>query len=234
MAVRPPPKALPLKYAAAAPGLAAETHDVRRSKRTWSERGGSPLLPPGGWASEVSSLRCAPLLILRQSHGPPYGGGLPLSVWCSPSAPTGCMVRLSRTWQLPIGLSCGVRPSWNHHIVPLSRYQLPSPVIPGATKYGLGQLWVELHCRQSCTCSSMTVIVAGSRLARRSRLLRSVRFWERWSRSAREASSLAFPARSGRLTSVCCGRGLTPRPTRCRLIEARAGLGRPRRRNARR
>jgi len=36
------------------------------------------------------------------------------------------------------------------------------------------------------------------------------------------------------LTSVCCGRGLTPRPTRCSFMEARAGLGRPRRRNARR
>ena len=36
------------------------------------------------------------------------------------------------------------------------------------------------------------------------------------------------------LTRACCGRGHLPRPTRCRLIEARAGLGRPRRRSARR
>ena len=32
------------------------------------------------------------------------------------------------------------------------------------------------------------------------------------------------------MTRVCCGRGLTPRPTRRRMIEARAGLGRRRRR----
>jgi hypothetical protein len=38
MAVRPPPKALPLRYAAAAPGPAAETHDVRMTTHDHDRR----------------------------------------------------------------------------------------------------------------------------------------------------------------------------------------------------
>lgn len=38
--------------------------------------------------------------------------------------------------------------------------------------------------------------------------------------------------RLGGPTRVCYGRGLTPRPSRCSLTRVRAGLGRPRRRNA--
>src|SRR5690606_33799568 len=34
------------------------------------------------------------------------------------------------------------------------------------------------------------------------------------------------------LTRACCGRGHTPRPARSRFLEARAGLGGPRRRSA--